>query len=151
MRDPIRVLLVDDHAVLRAGLTALLNAEPYFEVVGEAAGGEEAVEKARQLKPQVVVMDLTMPGIGGIEATRQITALGLGIKVLALTMHAEDEFLVAVLEAGGSGYVLKSSADQDLKTAIRTVANDEIFMYPSAAKLVFQEVKTKKPGNHSTV
>lgn len=143
MPDVIRILLVDDHAVLRAGLKALLDSEPDMRVVGEASTGEEGVERAKHLKPDVVVMDLSMPGMGGMEATRQITGLGLGIKVLVLTMHAEEEYLLAVLEAGGSGYVRKTSADQDLTHAIRAVSKDEVFLYPSAAKLLLQGFKTK--------
>jgi len=144
MPDTIRILLVDDHTVLRAGLKALLDSEPDMRVVGEASTGEEGVERAKQLKPDVVVMDLSMPGFGGMEATRQIAALGLNIKVLVLTMHAEEEYLLAVLEAGGSGYVRKTSADQDLTHAIRAVSKDEVFLYPSAAKLLLQGFKTKQ-------
>lgn len=144
MPDTIRILLVDDHTVLRAGLKALLDSEPDMRVVGEASTGEEGVERAKQLKPDVVVMDLSMPGFGGMEATRQIAGLGLNIKVLVLTMHAEEEYLLAVLEAGGSGYVRKTSADQDLTHAIRAVSKDEVFLYPSAAKLLLQGFKTKQ-------
>lgn len=146
MSDTIRIILVDDHAVLRAGLKALLDAEDDMAVVAEASTGEEGVEKALRLKPDVVVMDLSMPGMGGMEATRQIVAAGVGVKVLVLTMHAEEEYLLAVLEAGGSGYVRKTSADQDLTTAIRTVSKDEVFLYPSAAKLLLQGFKTKETG-----
>lgn len=143
MPDTIRILLVDDHTVLRAGLKALLDSEPDMKVVGEASTGEEGLERAQHLKPDVVVMDLSMPGMGGMEATRQITASDLGSKVLVLTMHAEEEYLLAVLEAGGSGYVRKTSADQDLTHAIRAVSKDEVFLYPSAAKLLLQGFKTK--------
>ena len=139
----IRVLLVDDHAVLRAGLKALLDTEPDMVVVGEAATGEEGLETVKKIKPDVVVMDLSMPGMGGMEATRQITALGLDTKVLVLTMHAEEEYLLAVLEAGGSGYVKKTSADVDLTAAIRTVANDEVFLYPNAARLLLQGFRVR--------
>ena len=143
MSDTIRIVLVDDHAVLRAGLKALLDSEDDMAVVGEASTGEEGVDKVRSLKPDVVVMDLSMPGMGGLEATRQIMGLGNGTKVLVLTMHAEEEYLMAVLEAGGSGYVRKTSADEDLSHAIRTVSRDEVFLYPSAAKLLLQGFKTK--------
>jgi DNA-binding NarL/FixJ family response regulator len=138
MPEKIRILLADDHAVLRAGLRALLEAEKEFEVVGEASTGEEAVQRARLLRPDVVVMDLSMPGMGGLEATRQITALEQGTRVLVLTVHAEEEYLLPVLEAGGSGYVRKTSADEDLIEAIHTVARNEVFLYPSAAKLLLQ-------------
>lgn len=138
MSEPIRVLLADDHAVLRAGLHALLDREPDMRVVGEAGTGEEAVERASALRPDVVVMDLSMPGAGGLEATRQIAALGHGTRVLVLTVHAEEEYLLPVLEAGGSGYVMKTSADEDLVSAIRTVARGDVFLYPSAAALLLR-------------
>jgi two-component system, NarL family, response regulator NreC len=141
MSDTIRILLVDDHSVLRAGLKALLDSEEDMRVIGEASTGEEAIERVSLLKPDVVVMDLSMPGMGGLEATRQIAAEGT--RVLVLTMHAEDEYLLAVLEAGGSGYVRKTSADQDLTQAIRTVAKDEVFLYPNAAKLLLQGYRVR--------
>ncbi|MEJ2679786.1 MAG: response regulator transcription factor, partial [Gemmatimonadota bacterium] len=100
MPDPIRILLTDDHGVLRAGLRALLDAEADLEVVGEADSGEEALAKLEELEPDVVVMDLSMPGMGGLEATRRIAAMERGTKVLVLTMHAEEEFLLPVLDAG---------------------------------------------------
>lgn len=144
MADTIRVLIVDDHAVLRAGLHALLNAEEDMVVVGEAATGEEGVDKAQLLKPDVVIMDLSMPGIGGLEAMKRINAMDIGARILILTMHAEEEYLLAVLEAGGSGYVRKTSADHDLTTAIRAVSKDEVFLYPSAARLLLQSYREKR-------
>ena len=143
MAKPIKILLVDDHALLRAGLRALLDAEDDMEVVGEASTGEEGVERAEKLTPDLVVMDLSMPGMGGLEATRQIAALQKGIKTLVLTMHAEEEYLLAVLEAGGSGYVRKTNADEDLTRAIRAVSRDEVFLYPSAAKLLLQGFRVR--------
>ncbi|CAN5773513.1 response regulator transcription factor [soil metagenome] len=142
MPETIRILLTDDHLVLRAGLKALLEVEKDFRVVGEASTGEEALEKAKQLRPDVVVMDLSMPGMGGLEATKKITAETQS-KVLVLTMHSEEEYLLPVLESGGSGYVRKTSADEDLTTAIRTVARDEVFLYPNAAKLLLQGFRVK--------
>lgn len=148
--DPIRILLADDHAMLRAGLRALLDAEEGLEVVGEAGTGEEAVELAATLRPDVIVMDLSMPGIGGLEATRQIAgeaandaAAEPASRVLVLTMHAEEEHLLPVLEAGGSGYVNKRSADEELIEAIRTVARGDVFLYPEAAKLLLQGFRGK--------
>ena len=141
MTDLIRILLVDDHAVLRAGLKALLDAEDDLRVVGEGGTGEEGIDKVKLLKPDVVVMDLSMPGIGGLEATKKIAELGLGTKVLVLTVHAEEEYLLPVLEAGGSGYVTKTSADIDLIQAIRTVSRDEVFLYPSATRLLLRRYK----------
>ncbi|HEX8274219.1 MAG TPA: response regulator transcription factor [Longimicrobiaceae bacterium] len=144
--DKIRVLLADDHAVLRGGLRALLGLEPDMDVVGEVSTGEEAIERVRALRPHVVVMDLAMPGMGGMEATRQVTALDLGTRVLILTSHAEEEYLLPVLEAGASGYVQKTSADKDLILAVRTVARDEVFLYPSATRLLLRGYKTAGHG-----
>src|SRR4051812_830278 len=110
----IRALLADDHAMLRAGLKALLNAEPDLQVVGEAGDGEEAVRLAEQLRPDVVVMDISMPVMDGLTATRELTGRLPDTRVLVLTMHAEEQYLLKVLEAGGSGYVLKRSADTEL-------------------------------------
>jgi two-component system response regulator NreC len=139
MSSKIRILLADDHAVLRSGLDALLGLEDDFQVVGQAAGGEEAVEKTRLLRPDVVVMDLAMPGMDGLEATRRIAALEIGARVLVLTSQTEDEFLLPVLEAGASGFVRKTSADVDLLTAIRTVAGGEVFLYPSATRVLLRK------------
>jgi DNA-binding NarL/FixJ family response regulator len=141
----IRLLLVDDHTLLRSGLRMLLTAEPDFEVVGEAASGEEAVVLAAELRPDVVLMDLSMPGIGGLEAIRRIAAAQLPTRVLALTVHAESEYLMPVLEAGGSGYVTKHSADRELGDAIRVVARGDVFLYPSAARVLAQTLRTPTP------
>jgi len=142
MAEKIRLVLADDHAILRAGLSALLSLEPDMDVVAEVSTGEEAVERARTLKPDVVVMDLDMPGIGGLEATRQVAALEQETRVLVLTSHAEAEYLLPVLEAGGSGFVQKTHAEQDLISALRVVAGGEVFLYPSATKLLLREYRT---------
>lgn len=137
----IRVLLVDDHPVLRVGLRTLLESEPDMEVVGEAGEGQEAVELARRLCPDVVVMDIAMPGVNGLEATRRIRAMDdcETLKVLVLTVHAQERYLFPVLQAGASGYVLKSAADTELVTAIRVVANGGVFLYPSAARMLLED------------
>ena len=132
----IRVVLADDHAVLRAGLKALLNAEPDIEVVGEAPDGAAAVDAARLSQPDVIVMDIQMPRMSGLDATKAIRQSGLKSKVLILTMHAESQYLLPLLEAGGSGYVLKAGADTELIEAIRTVHRGEVFLYPAATKLL---------------
>lgn len=134
--EKIRVVIADDHAVLRAGLKALLNAEPDIEVVGEAADGEQAVQVARSARPDVIVMDIQMPRMSGLDATRALKQDNLPSKVLILTMHAESQYLLPLLEAGGSGYVLKSGADTELIEAIRTVHRGEVFLYPAATKLL---------------
>jgi two-component system response regulator NreC len=136
-REPIRVVLADDHGIVRAGLRALLEAQADIRVVGEAADGPSAVELTRREQPQVVVADLSMPG-GGLEAIRAITELGLPARVLVLTVHAEERYLLPVLEAGGSGYVKKSSAHTDLLDAIRTVARGEVFLDPAATKTLLR-------------
>ncbi|MDQ3694372.1 MAG: response regulator transcription factor [Chloroflexota bacterium] len=134
---PIRILLADDHGVVRAGLRALLESQPDLRVVAEAADGPSAVTLTRQLVPAVVVADLSMPG-GGLETIRQITRLGLPSRVLVLTVHAEERYLLPVLEAGGSGYVRKASAHTDLLAAIRTVARGEVFLDPAATKTLLR-------------
>lgn len=146
MTAKIRVMLADDHTVLRAGLRALLNAEPDIEVIGEAADGLEAVALAERLKPDVVVMDIAMPRMDGLQATRQIAARLPTTRVLVLTMHAEEQYLLQVLEAGGSGYVLKRSADTELLDAIRVVAGGQAYLYPSATKLLLEAYRR---GEHA--
>ncbi len=141
MAEPIEILLADDHAMFRSGIRALLEGESSMEVVGEASTGDEAVDKARRLSPTVVVMDLSMPESDGLEATRRIAALDLDTRVLVLTVHAEEEYLVPVVEAGASGYLTKTSADRDLVEAIRVVARDEVYLPPQATKLLLQEYR----------
>jgi DNA-binding NarL/FixJ family response regulator len=138
---PTRILLVDDHTLLRAGLRALLEAESDFSVIGEAPTGEQGVELALELRPDIVVMDLSMPGEGGLEATRRIIHARIGTRVLVLTLHADTEHLMPVLEAGASGYVTKHSADRELVEAIRTVANDGVFLYAGAARALTQRLR----------
>jgi two-component system response regulator NreC len=135
--DQINVLLADDHGIVRAGLRALLEAQPDITVIGEAEDGPSAIELVRELQPTVVVADLSMPG-GGLEAIRGITSLNLPSRVLVLTVHAEERYLLPVLEAGGSGYVRKSSAHTDLLDAIRTVARGEVFLDPAATKTLLR-------------
>jgi len=134
---PIRVLLADDHGIVRAGLRALLEAQQDMAVIAEAEDGPQAIEAARAFEPTVVVADLSMPG-GGLEAIREITALKIKSRVLVLTVHAEERYLLPVLEAGGSGYVRKSSAHTDLLDAIRTVARGEVFLDPAATKTLLR-------------
>jgi DNA-binding NarL/FixJ family response regulator len=133
----IRILLADDHGIVRAGLRALLDAQFDMVVVGEVENGLEAIEVTRKLEPNVVISDLSMPG-GGLEAIRGITALGGRSRVLVLTVHAEERYLLPVLEAGGSGYVRKSSAHTDLLNAVRTVARGEVFLDPAATKTLLR-------------
>ena len=133
----ISIVLADDHGIVRAGLRALLDIQPDMTVVGEAEDAEGAVRLALDLEPAVLVTDLSMPG-GGLESIREITSHNLATKVLVLTVHAEERYLLPVLDAGGSGYVRKSSAHTDLLNAIRTVARGEVFLDPSATKTLLQ-------------
>ena len=134
---PIRVVLADDHGIVRAGLRALLETQPDIRVVGEAADGPAAIQLARELTPTIVIADLSMPG-GGLTTIEEITELGGATRVLVLTVHAEERYLLPVLEAGGSGYVRKSSAHTDLLAAIRTVARGEVFLDPAATKTLLR-------------
>lgn len=133
----IRILLADDHGIVRAGLRALLETQADMRVVAEAQDGPSAIRLTREHEPTVVVSDLSMPG-GGLEAIREITDLHLPSRVLVLTVHAEERYLLPVLEAGGSGYVRKSSAHTDLLNAIRTVARGEVFLDPEATKTLLR-------------
>jgi two-component system response regulator NreC len=135
----IRLLIVDDHLVVRVGLRTLLESEPDIAVVGEAGNGAEAVARAQQLLPDVVVMDISMPEMDGLEATRRIRALCPNTHILILTVHAQERYLFPVLKAGASGYVLKSTVDTELVDAIRTVAQGGAFLYPSATRMVLED------------
>lgn len=139
MAKKIRVLLADDHAVLRSGLRALLNLEPDMEVVGEASNGREAIELGQTLKPDVIVMDISMPEIDGLAAAKAIHEVGVPCRIVILTVHAEEDYLFQTLQMGASGYVLKSSADTELMDAIRAAQRGEVFLYPSAVKKVLGE------------
>ncbi len=127
--DKIRVLLADDHAVLRAGLRALLNSQPDVEVVGEAATGAQAVRRARELSPDIVLLDITMVGPDGLDAVREIRSLLPATRVLVLTMHDNINYLRQVLEAGGAGYVLKKAADTELLSALRAVHQGGTYLH----------------------
>ncbi|RJQ46710.1 MAG: DNA-binding response regulator [Gaiellales bacterium] len=144
----IRVLLADDHAILRSGLSRLLGEEKDIEVVGEASDGREAIQKAQELVPDIVLMDIGMPVMNGMEATKQIKKRNRDIKVLVLTMHDNEEYLFQVLQAGASGYVLKKAADDDLVNAIHIVHRGDCFLYPSAAKMVVEDYLEKVKQGH---
>jgi two-component system, NarL family, response regulator NreC len=143
--DVIRVILADDHAVVRAGLKAVLGASSNIEVIGEAADGVEAVALVERLDPDVVIMDLTMDRMDGAAATREITSRKLRARVLVLTMHAEEDYLLPVLEAGAAGYLMKNAADRELVDAVRTVARGDMFIRPSAARILAQGIAKKDP------
>lgn len=139
MPEPIRVLISDDHAILRSGLKMLLNAETDIEVVGEATTGEEAIRLSGQLHPDLVLMDISMPGMGGIDATAEIKKHQPDVKVLMLTMHENEAYLFRTIKAGGSGYVLKKAADTELLDAIHQVMEGGAFLRPSVTKALVQD------------
>ncbi len=135
----IKVLLADDHTIVRQGLRALLDSQEDIEVVGEAKDGRQAFEKTKELLPDVVVIDITMPNLNGVEATRQIKKLNQEIKVLVLTVHDNEEYVHQILQAGASGYLLKESAVSDLVSAINAVKEGDIFLSPSISKVVVKD------------
>ena len=135
----IRVLLADDHAIVRKGLRALLEGEAGIEVIGEAEDGREAVQMTQQLLPDVVLMDITMPALNGLEATRQIKQRFPEVKVLILTRHANEEYIFQILRAGASGYVVKKAAPTELLLAIKAVYRGDSFLSPSISRQVVEE------------
>ena len=136
-----RILIVDDHEVVRLGLKALLDQHPHFEVIAEAANAKEALEKVERYSPDVVLMDIRLPGASGIEACEEITENFPDTKVIMLTSYAEDEMLFSAIRSGASGYVLKQIAAEDLIKAIEAVGRGEGLLDPAVTQRVFQEVK----------
>jgi two-component system response regulator NreC len=135
----IRVLLAEDHTIVRKGLRSLLDGEAGIEVIGEAEDGREAVEKVGQLLPDVVLMDITMPSLNGLEATRQIKKRFPEVKVVILTMHANEEYIFQILRAGASGYLVKQAAPTELLSAIQAAYRGESFLSPSISRKVIEE------------
>lgn len=135
----IKLLLVDDHQVVRAGLRMLFQAEKDMEIVGEVGTGEEALKAVGELKPDVVLMDVVMSGMSGIEATRRIKETSSDTAVLALTMHEDEQYFFEMLQAGASGYIPKRAAPDDLVSAIRVVSQGNVFLYPSLAGLLVKD------------
>ena len=146
MSDQIRLLLADDHAVVRSGLRMLLQAQPDMIIVGEAETGQEAIRRVAELSPDVVLMDIEMPGMNGIEATRRIKADAPAAAVLALTMYEDDQYFFEMLRAGASGYVPKRAAPDELVSAIRAVSRGEVFLYPSLAGRLVQDYLRRGPA-----
>ena len=139
-----RVLLVDDHAILREGLRALLSYYDDVEVVGEAQDGAESVVRVDELRPDIVLMDIAMPGMNGLEATRQIRLKHPEIRVVILTQHEDPQYVLPLLQAGASGFVSKRALGTDLINALRVVARGETFLYPTAATMVVQEIRRRR-------
>ncbi len=139
MSKKIRLLLVDDHQIVRAGLQLLFVAEKDMEIVGEVSSGDEAIKAVSDLKPDVVVMDVAMPGIGGIEATRRIKEAHPSVSVLALTMHEDEQYFFEMLDAGASGYIPKRAAPDDLVSAIRVISQGNVFLHSTLAKFLMKD------------
>ncbi len=137
----MRIVLVDDHEVVRLGLKALLEQEPRFTVVGEASNSKEAIETASKLHPDIVLMDIRLPGVSGIDACEEITQTYPDIKVVMLTSYAEDEMLFSAIRAGASGYLLKQISSEDLIRSLESVARGDALLDPLVTQRVFQEVR----------
>jgi two-component system response regulator NreC len=138
-----RLLLVDDHAVVRTGLRMLLEGESDIEIIGEADNASDALNQISQLKPDVVLMDIGLPDMSGIDATRRIKQIAPETAVVALTIHEDEEYFFKMLDAGASGYVPKRAAPEELLTAIRVSAQGEVYLYPSLAKLLVKDYLTQ--------
>lgn len=149
MGKTIRILVADDHSVVRAGLRSLLETHGHFRVVGEAATGEEAIRLARELSPDVAVLDIRMPGVSGIEACRQIVEHVPTCRVIMLTSYAEDELLMAAIQSGASGYVLKRIGDNELVQAVERVSRGEGMLDPAMTASVFAEVRKANQAQHA--
>lgn len=143
--DNLRLLVADDHEIVRRGLRSLLEAQPGWEVMAEASDGREAVEKARELKPDITVLDIGMPSLNGLEATRQMLKNDSRAKVLILTMHESDPLIRDVLDAGARGYVLKTDASRDLVSAVNAVRSNKTFFTAKVAQMVLDGYLDKKP------
>jgi two-component system response regulator NreC len=140
----IRVMIADDHAILRAGLKMLVNAQPDMEVISEASDGEKAVQVARETRPDVALLDLTMPRVGGMQALQQMARNCSETRVLVLTMHDDPAYLRSALAAGAAGYLLKRAVDAELLAAIRAVSSGGIFVDPRLANVLVQDVLAKR-------
>ncbi|HEV2161938.1 MAG TPA: response regulator transcription factor [Stellaceae bacterium] len=149
--NPIRILLCDDHLLIRASLKSLIGEFPSIQVVGEAGDGREALEHAGKLQPHVVLMDIAMPGLNGLEATRRLVKDYPQVRVVMLSMHADESHVLQALRAGASGYVLKGSAPRELEMAIEAVARGEIFLSPAISKHVIDVYLNRAEGQTNSL
>ena len=135
----VRIFLADDHTVMRGGIRLVLERQPDLHVVGEASDGRETVNAVERLHPDVVVMDIAMPNLNGIEATRQILANGVAVSIVVLSMHSDEEYVLRALKAGARGYLLKESAEADLIAAVRAVISGKSFFSPAVSRLLVED------------
>ncbi len=140
MNSPIRVLLADDHAVLRSGLRLLLTSQNEFEVVGEASSGIETLSLAEELQPDLILLDLSMPALGGLEALPTLRKIVPSTRILILTMHDDPQYLRQALKNGASGYVLKKAVDAELLSAMRSVLRGEVYVHPSMTRILLEDM-----------
>ena len=139
----VKVLIVDDHAIMRDGIRALLTVNDDIEVIGEASEGREAIKKLEQLKPDVIVMDIAMPGMDGMEATRQMVKANARVKVLILTQHDNKEYILQAIKAGAAGFVPKRALGSELVSAIRAVSRGDSVLYPSVASALIEDYRQR--------
>jgi len=151
MAEKQRIVIAEDHTILREGLRALLSSDPELEIAGEAEDGQEAIRCVEKVKPALVLMDLSMPRMNGMDAIREIKKRAPDTKVLVLTVHKTDEYIVATLQAGADGYVLKDSTNAELRMAIKSVLEGKFFISPGiSARVIEGYLETKKPQRAST-
>lgn len=143
MSEKIRLLLVDDHVLMRSGLRLILNAQPDMEVVGEAAEGREALEKARELSPDIVLMDITMPGMSGLDALERLKKEMPAVKVILLTAHDDETYMERAMTSGGSGYVLKRATEAELINAIHAVQQGGVYLHPTMTRALVNQLQRK--------
>ncbi len=145
----INLLIVDDHGLFRAGLRALLENRPDYRVIGEAADGEEAVRLADELQPDLVLMDISMPGMSGLEATRQLKEVCPKTRILALTVHEDDSMLREMVRAGASGYIIKRAVESDLINAIQVVSQGYMYVYPAMTRALFKDLSPQDAASQA--
>ena len=150
MREHLRILLADDHQIMREGLRSLIEKNPDMEIVGEAENGEKAVRLAKTLKPDIAIIDIGMPDLNGIEATRQIVEKVPGIKIIALSMHSDKRFITSMLGAGASGYLLKDCAFEELVSSIQAVAAKGTYLSPKIAGVVVKDYLNRATSEASS-
>ncbi len=149
MTKKIHILIVDDHAVFRAGLRLLFDSKPDIQVVGEARNGQEALVQAQKLQPDVILMDITMPDMGGVEATRAIVKVCPNAQILALTMHEDAAYFFQMLQAGALGYIVKGADPSELMSAIRAVSENKTYLFPSLARKLLDDYLERLAGGEA--